>query len=438
MVVAVPRKDTEDHAAKKLFVRARVVHQLPRHVEGLLVRIENRIVEIHVRKPAQCLHMKFAAVGQPVKAPRHEMPPVPELTVRHLHTRRARHERIGVFDASVAPFVIAVLIAVSVQTVELDEPVAEVRRQGNLSRADLARLLVPADERLRARTSRRRSDAENRRIMAHAGLQLGTRLATLLEDVVRQLRKLLHVHRLGTILLVQQGRHVFERTHTPLTRIREPVKRVQILRPLPLLAQPGRDDLVAELVRQRIRQKSRQTLKGPNRQIGKLIARRSERHHKRRDLDAHRTDLIRVLKLDNGMPLAAISRSNAGSPEKDIKCLQHFISLLLITPFGTSNIDHGLHFPTPNTRRQHDLRLPFLLHKFMKRNRRLGESQVQRRQHLQLTHDLQHAVKTDPSDTIFKTRQATPRNTAALSQLSLLDMCQNAAIRNPSANLLPK
>ena len=74
----------------------------------------------------------------------------------------------------------------------------------------------------------------------------------------------------------------------------------------------------------------------------------------------------------------------------------------------------------------------------MKRNRRLGECQIEGRQHFQLAQDFQDTVKADTPDTILKARQAAPRNTAPFRKLGLLDVRQNAAIRNPCANLLPK
>ena len=77
-----------------------------------------------------------------------------------------------------------------------------------------------------------------------------------------------------------------QRAHAPRPRVAEPVHGAKTRRGSPLRGEPGIDQGIAKLVRQRVRQQSRQTVKGVARQRGKFIDVLAQRHGQRRNLDS--------------------------------------------------------------------------------------------------------------------------------------------------------
>ena len=89
-----------------------------------------------MRDRPQRLHMQLSArVRIPVKAPRHEMMPSMFLidpALLHLQPGRARHQRIGILDPRILRRIGSLFVAVHLNAVKLDQPIAVPR-----SRIDL-------------------------------------------------------------------------------------------------------------------------------------------------------------------------------------------------------------------------------------------------------------------------------------------------------------
>ncbi len=84
-----------------------------------------------------------------------------QAAVAHLHARCLCHERIGVLDGAVALGILELLVPVSGDAVELQQPVLETRTRGNLAGTDLVRVRVPRNDSLGPCAARRGADPED-------------------------------------------------------------------------------------------------------------------------------------------------------------------------------------------------------------------------------------------------------------------------------------
>lgn len=75
MVVLVSRHDVEDHPPELLLDGGHRQFQLTDRQQCLLVGIGTGLVEIEMCQRAERLHVQLRPGCQPIKAPRHEMPP---------------------------------------------------------------------------------------------------------------------------------------------------------------------------------------------------------------------------------------------------------------------------------------------------------------------------------------------------------------------------
>ena len=148
---------------------------------------------------------------------------------------------VGVLDAPVAFGVVAFLVAVAVQPVELDEPIPEALWQFDLPGTHLARRLVPADEGLRPRTARRRADLQDGRVLCRIGMKFGPRVRARFQHVVREGGKRLHLHDLRFVVLVEERRHVLQRAHAARARVAQPLNRRKAVGVASLRLEPHRN-----------------------------------------------------------------------------------------------------------------------------------------------------------------------------------------------------
>jgi hypothetical protein len=159
VVVVIARDGIEAHAAEELHGGGVREAQLAHHSEGHLVAVGQRIVVVKVRDAAERGHVQLMhdafGVEHPVEALRKEVRAAvlfQQPTGHHLHTACARHQVVGVFDATEA-FRIAELIGGD--AIELDQAVGETLQPVDLPAAHLTRFRIERNDRLRPRAARR-------------------------------------------------------------------------------------------------------------------------------------------------------------------------------------------------------------------------------------------------------------------------------------------
>ena len=238
----------------------------------LLVGISSGLVEIEMRQGAERLHVQLLASRESIEASGHKVSSaifLQEPALAHGDARRLRHQVIGILDGSITLWVFQLLVLVARHAVELQQPVIESVPRRDLPRAHLVRLAIPRDHRFGPRRV----------------AQITFQFATMRQDFGRQphQRSNLDLHRLAR--LRAQPRRELQRTHTARASVAEPLHGLEALGRAALRRQPGVDQRVAELVRQRIRQQPRQTVKHVSRQRGKFIHALAQRHRQRRNLN---------------------------------------------------------------------------------------------------------------------------------------------------------
>ena len=181
----------------------------------------------------------------------------------------------------------------------------------------------PTYERLRARAASGRTDLEHRGVFADARHKRRLRVFAHLENPVCEFRKRINRQPFACIFLVDKRRLVFKRTHSAPSRIAEPVHGVQVFRTLPLFSQPCGNHLVAELVRQRVRQEPGKSVKRLDGQIGEFEYRRRKRHPERGHLHTHVEEFVGVLEFRNRTFILKEHGPHMRSPKIDIRGIMH-------------------------------------------------------------------------------------------------------------------
>lgn len=129
----------------------------------------------------------------------------------HFNSGRLRHQIISILDPRIDRRVLDVAVSVSADPVELNEPIAESASRVDLTRADLVRLLIPCDDRLRPGTAGRGANLQDLPHCVRVGVQMD-RFA-LRQDIRSKLGQPIYVQLFGQNVLRSESRLEFQGSH---------------------------------------------------------------------------------------------------------------------------------------------------------------------------------------------------------------------------------
>ena len=259
VVVAVDGDDVKDHAAIGLTHAVEAQSELANGPEVLVVTVRTHLAGVEVRERREREYVTARAVGLAVEAARHEVAAGTfgeQFTARHRHARRARHQTVGVLDATVGRALAeaaAVTVAVHARVahaIEFDDPLLESRCEGRERRRDLVGRRLKGNDRLGPCTTRARTHLDqllNRRVRALGLSEFATNREPCREDEIGEG----HGARQVAVRVVGGGTEL-ERAERPVGRVGETIKRRDEFERHAVLGHPGIHERIAESVGQTV------------------------------------------------------------------------------------------------------------------------------------------------------------------------------------------
>ena len=268
----------------------------------------------------------------------------------HLYPRLLRHQRVGVLDDPVAVRVgEALLVAVPGDAVELQQPVLEPRRGGDLAGAHL---VVSGFQAITALARAPPADMPTLRISRSPASSWP--LATVVDEVHPaprgsggQLDQLADLDLLVRGHLRAPGRSELEGAGAARADVAEALDRADAVRLTALLREPGVDQVVAEPVGQRVGQHPRQPFERCRGKVWEGVGLGPQRHLQRRDLDSAGGKAGRVLKDSGPRPGLEQRRADRAAPEPDLDVFAHRTRSLIAPAPGARLLGLCLLAPTP-------------------------------------------------------------------------------------------
>jgi hypothetical protein len=217
---------------------------------------------VEVRHGCQPLHVAFFTVRIPVEPARHEVATVTfmqQATFGHVDAGCNSHLVIGVFNKAVSLRVVYAVFLV-IDSIEFQQPVLEACRRFYLPRAYLVCLWVPRNNRFRPRATGRRANTQN---VIHGMFRVRCNLQTipLAQNATGKLDQCVYFDWDRPARRIPGCRPKLERPCSSLADITKPFDRAETFSITPFTGQPLINDSITEVIRERVRQQARQTMK---------------------------------------------------------------------------------------------------------------------------------------------------------------------------------
>lgn len=273
MVVLVPCANVEYGPAVHLLDVGGRKPDLPRNGEGLLVAVCPGNVEVVVRDGRKRLVVQFATVFGAVEAARHEVPMLAifqQATFRHLDSGFLRDLAVGVFERPEPGGVGVFLVAVVLDVVEFQEPVAVPFGGADLPGEHVSCRIVIGDEHFGAGAPGRRTDPDNlfERVFF---AEFDFHFFALVQDVCREGAESLDFDGFALDGVGAGGGEKLECAHAARSCVAEPFKGREAFGFPAILDEPLVDNLVAELVRDGIGEKPWQLVECGGRKVREAV-----------------------------------------------------------------------------------------------------------------------------------------------------------------------
>ena len=275
VVILVAGDDVEEHAAEELVEGGLAEVELLEDGEGLLVAGCAGGVEVEVAEGAEGLDVEFLAGGGAVEAAGHEVGASPvffggvtgvllvffkQATVGHFDAGGTGHEVVGEFDAAEAGgFAEGLLVG----AVELEEPVLEAGRGGDLAGADFVGGRVPGDDGFGAGTAGGGADLDDfLEGLGLGGFEVDGELGAVLEDLGGEVGELGDFDGDAGALARADDGVEFQGAHGAGAHVAETFDGGKIPRGTALAGEPEIDEGVAETVGQGIGEEAWEAAEG--------------------------------------------------------------------------------------------------------------------------------------------------------------------------------
>lgn len=273
MVVLVPRANVEYGPAVHLLNVGGRKPNLPCDGEGLLVAVRPCNVEVVMRNGRERLVVQFATVFGAVEAARHEVPVLAvfqQAAFRHLDSGFLRDLAVGVFERPEPGGVGVFLVAVVLDVVEFQEPVAVPFGGADLPGEHVSCRIVIGDEHFGAGAPGRRTDPDNlfERVFF---AEFDFHFFALVQDVCREGAESLDFDGFALDGVGAGGGEKLECAHATRSCVAEPFKGREAFGFPAVLDKPLVDNLVAELVRDGIGEKPWQLVECGGRKVREAV-----------------------------------------------------------------------------------------------------------------------------------------------------------------------
>ena len=269
--------------------------------------------------PAERLGVDLTAFRSPVESAGHEVTATAlmmQAAVCHLNASGARHQVIGVFDASESFRIRQFSLLTVGNPVELQQPVFEAGLGVDLSRSKLAGFGMPREHRLRTGAAGRCTDAQD----LFEGLLVAVRTEAACKSLALDERPTGKVNQCfevdsGAFSITGQGRFEFQRADPAATDVAESVHRTEVLAAPAGIGQPYVNEVVSVAIGQRVREQSRQPTERVSIQGRKGVRSRAHGHGQRGDFYVPQMEVGVVLKDTDRSGLVPGYRPNPAPPQ---------------------------------------------------------------------------------------------------------------------------
>lgn len=321
VIVLVPCANVEYGPAVHLFDVGGSEPDLPCDGESLLVAVRPCNVEVVVRDGRKRLVVQFAAVFGAVEAARHEVSMIAvfqQAAFRHLDSGILGDLAVGELERPETRRVGVFLVAIVLDVVEFQEPVAVSFGGADLPREQGSCRIVISDEDLCAGASGRCPDTDNlfeRVFLAEPDLYF----FALVQDVCRKGAEPFNFERFALDGVGTDDGVKLECAHAARAGVAEPFERGKAFRVPAVLDKPLVDNLVAELVGNGIGEKPRQPMEGGGRKVRKTVnGAAAYGHGDRRGFYATADEVRSVFERSEFVALFLVERPDSRSPELNL------------------------------------------------------------------------------------------------------------------------